>query len=180
MSRFDIPADVNAAPEESREMLETVGKQMGKVPNVYRLVSLSPAALKGFVGLSGALAKGKLHPKTREAISLAMAELNGCCYCLSAHSYIAKNMLKLDEGEIEENRKGSSSDDKVRVALEFAIKVAEKKGKVSEEDIKALREEGYTDGEIIEIVQNVALNIWTNYLNNVAETEVDFPQVKPT
>lgn len=179
MSRFDIPTDVKAAPEESREMLEGVGKQLGKVPNLYRLVSLSPAALKGYLGMSGALAKGKLHPKTREAIALALAELNSCCYCLSAHSYIAKNMLKLDEGEIEENRKGTSSNDKIRVALEFAIKVAENKGKVSDEDIQTLHEEGYTDGEIIEIVQNVALNVWTNYLNNVAETEVDFPQVKP-
>lgn len=179
MSRFNIPADINAAPEESREMLEVVNKQLGKVPNLYRLVALSPVALKGYVNLSGALAKGKLHAKTREGISLALAEVNGCSYCLSAHSYISKNLMKVDDAEIAANRKGTSNDEKNKAAIEFAVKVAEKKGKVSAQDLQNIHDHGYSDAEVIEIVQNVALNIWTNYMNNVAETEVDFPKVTP-
>ncbi|MFD1260040.1 carboxymuconolactone decarboxylase family protein [Entomomonas asaccharolytica] len=179
MTRFTIPADINAAPEQSREMLEAVNKKLGKVPNLYRLVALSPEALTGYVSLSGALAKGKLHAKTREAISLALAELNGCAYCLSAHSYISKNLMKVDDAEIAANRNGTSTDEKNKAAIEFAVKVAEKKGKVSAQDLQNIHEHGYSEAEIIEIVQNVALNIWTNYMNNVAETEVDFPPITP-
>ena len=104
MSRLPIPATIDAAPAASQPLLEAVKKQLGVVPNLFRLVSTSPAALEGYLGLSGALAKGALPAQTRERIALAVAEINGCDYCLSAHSYLGKNLAKLDDAEIAANR----------------------------------------------------------------------------
>ena len=176
-TRLPTPATVAAAPEASRALLEDVKKQLGVVPNLFRMVASSPAALQGYVGLLGALGKGALPAATHERIALAIAELNGCDYCLSAHTYLGKHVAKLAEGEIVANRSGSSHDPKADAAVRFARKVAQLRGHVSDEDLAAVKTAGYTDGEIVEIVQHVALNTWTNYINSVARTEIDFPVV---
>ncbi|GAA0584245.1 carboxymuconolactone decarboxylase family protein [Rhizomicrobium electricum] len=177
MSRLSIPATIDAAPVASRSFLEAVKKQLGLVPNLFRLVANSPAALEGYLGLSGALGKGTLPAPTRERIALAVAEANGCDYCLSAHTYLAKNLAKLDDAEITANRSGASNDPKADAALAFAVKVVRARGHVSDADVAAVKAAGYDDAQVIEIVQHVALNTWTNYINSVAETEIDFPVV---
>lgn len=158
-------------------MLHAVEKQLGVVPNLFRLVSNSPAALEGYLGLSGALAKGRLPAPTRERIALAVAEINGCSYCLSAHTYLGKNLAKLDDAEMVANRAGGSNDPKAAAAVLFAAKIARDRGHIGDEDLSAVRLAGYDDAQIIEIVQHVALNVWTNYVNEVARTEIDFPVV---
>ena len=175
MSRIHTPATVDASPAAARPMLEAVHKQIGVVPNLFRLVANSPAALEGYLGMSGALAKGALPATTRERIALAVAQINGCDYCLSAHSYMAKNLAKLDAAEIAANRRGSSNDPKAEAAVRFAAKVARERGHVGDDDVRAVRMAGYDDAQIVEIVQHVALNTWTNYINEVARTEIDFP-----
>ncbi|MEO8669464.1 MAG: peroxidase-related enzyme [Bauldia sp.] len=175
MSRIPTPATIDAAPAASQPMLEAVKKQLGVVPNLFRLVSNSPAALEGYLGLSGALAKGALPAQTRERIALAVAEINGCNYCLSAHSYLAKNLAKLDDAEIAANRGGASNDPKADAAVRFAVKVARERGHTSEDDLRAVKLAGYSDAQVIEIVLHVALNTWTNYINEVAKTDIDFP-----
>lgn len=175
MSRITIPATIADAPEAARPLLENVKSQLGSVPNLFRLVAHSPAALEGYLGLSGALGKGRLPAATRERIALAIAEINGCGYCLSAHSYLAANLVKLPPEEIAANRRGRSSDPKADAAVVFAVKVAEARGHIADADLAAVRAAGYDDAEVIEIVQNVALNIWTNYMNEVAKTDIDFP-----
>src|SRR5664279_4221420 len=143
MSRLPTPATIDAAPAVSQPMLEAVKKQFGMVPNLFRLVSTSPAALEGYLGLSGALAKGTLPAQTRERIALAVAEINGCDYCLSAHSYLGKNLAKLDDGEITANRSGTSNDPKAAAAVQFAAKVARERGHVGDEDVRAVKAAGY-------------------------------------
>jgi uncharacterized peroxidase-related enzyme len=177
MSRIATPATVDAAPEASRSLLEAVGKQLGIVPNLFRMVSNSRAALEGYVGLIGALGKGSLPAATHERIALAVAEFNECDYCLSAHTYLGKNVAKLDDAEIASNRLGRSQDPKADVAVRFAREVLEHRGRVSDEDVRALKAAGYTDAQTVEIVLHVALNVWTNYVNNVAQTAIDFPVV---
>jgi uncharacterized peroxidase-related enzyme len=177
MSRIAIPASISAAPAASQPMLEGVNKQLGVVPNLFRLVSNSPAALEGYLGLSGALSKGALPAPTRERIALAIAEINGCSYCLSAHTYLGKNLAKLDDAEMTANRSGASNDTKADAAVRFAAKVARERGHVRQEDVRAIKSAGYDDAQIIEIVLHVALNTWTNYINEVAQTEIDFPVV---
>ncbi|QWT21632.1 peroxidase-related enzyme [Bacillus sp. NP157] len=179
MSRFTTPATIEDAPEASRPLLTAVKKQLGVVPNMFRLIGNSPAALEGYLGMNGALAKGALPAPTRERIALAVAEINGCSYCLSAHSYLGKNLARLDDAEMEANRKGGSNDAKADAAVAFAAKVAKARGHVSQADVDVVRAAGYTDAQIIEIVQHVALNTWTNYLNEVAGTDIDFPVVAP-
>jgi len=177
MSRIAIPAAVADTPARSHAMLDAVEKQLGSVPNLFRLVAASPAALEGYLGLSGGLAKGKLPAPTRERIALAVAQHNGCDYCLSAHTYLGERFARLDAAEMAANRSGASNDPKADAAVRFAAKVARERGRVADADLAAVRAAGYDDAQIVEIVQHVALNVFTNYLNEVARTEIDFPVV---
>lgn len=176
MSRPTIPARDNV-PAESKPILEAVEKQLGVVPNMFRLIASSPAALQGYTANNAALAK-TLDVKTRERIALAVAQVNGCDYCLSAHSYLGMNMAKISAEEIALNRNGRSSDAKADAAIRFAASVARDRGRVDDTDIEAVRKAGYSDGQIVEIIAVVAENIFTNLLNVVAGTDVDFPLVQ--
>jgi uncharacterized peroxidase-related enzyme len=178
MSRIPTPANTTDAPEKSQPLLEAVHKQLGTVPNMFRLISTSPQALEGYLSLSGALGKGALPAATRERIALAVAEVNGCSYCLSAHSYLGKSLARLDEAEIAANRNGGSNDPKADAAVRFASKVAHERGHVAEVDLSAVKLAGYTDAQVIEIVLHVALNTWTNYFNEVFKTDIDFPVIQ--
>ncbi len=178
MSRIPTPATIDAAPASARPLLEAVKKQLGVVPNLFRMVATSPAALEGYLGLSGALQKGSLPAQTRERIALSIAQVNGCGYCLAAHAYLGRNLAKLDDAEIAANRNGGSRDPKADAAVRFAAKVARERGHVADSDLQAVRLAGYDDAQIIEIVLHVALNTWTNYVNEVAKTEIDFPAVE--
>jgi uncharacterized peroxidase-related enzyme len=176
MSRLAIPS-LDTAPQASRSTLAAVNKQLGVVPNLFRLIGSSPAALTGFAGLQGALSK-TFDMKTRERIALAVAQVNGCDYCLSAHTYLALHLAKISPEEVALNRKGASGDLKANAAVLFAVKVAKERGHVSESDIAAVRSAGFTDSQVVELVALVAENSFTNYLNEVAKTEIDFPVVR--
>ncbi|WP_249138039.1 carboxymuconolactone decarboxylase family protein [Phenylobacterium montanum] len=154
-----------------------MNKQLGVVPNMFRLIAQSPAALQGFAANNGALGK-TLDVKTRERIALAVAQVNGCDYCLSAHSYLGLNLAKISPEEIALNRKGRSGDPKANAAVHFAAKVVRERGHVSNADVMAVRDAGYSDAQIVEILAVTAENIFTNLLNVVAETDIDFPVVK--
>ena len=175
MSRLAIPAR-DDVPESSKPILDAVHKQLGAVPNMYRLIAQSPAVLQGFAANNGALTK-TLDVKTRERIALAVAQLNGCDYCLSAHSYLGLNLAKISSEEVALNRKGESGDAKANAAVRFAAKVVRERGHITEADIKAVRDAGFSDRQIIEILAVTAENIFTNLLNVVAETDIDFPVV---
>ncbi len=177
MSRIPTPATIEAAPTASQPMLQAVKKQLGVVPNLFRMVSNSPAALEGYLSLSAALGKGELPAATRERIALAVAEVNGCGYCLSAHTYLGKHVAKLDDAEMSANRDGASTDAMAHAAVHFAAQVAKQRGHISDEDLAQVKAAGYSDAQVIEIVQHVALNTWTNYINEVAQTVIDFPAV---
>ncbi|KEA61786.1 Macrophage infectivity potentiator-related protein [Marinobacterium lacunae] len=177
MSRIPTPATIQDAPEASQASLDAVNKLLGSVPNLFRIVANSPQTLQGYLGLNGALGNGSLNAQTRERIALAIAEINDCTYCLSAHQYLATHLAKLSAAEIEANRRGTSGDAKAAAAVEFAVKIAKNRGKVSDSDVASARAAGYSDAEIVEIVGHVALNTLTNYINEVLGTEIDFPIV---
>jgi uncharacterized peroxidase-related enzyme len=175
MSRIAIP-DRTALPAASQPILDGVEKALGIVPNMFKVISLSANTLAGFAGLSAGVAK-TLDVKTRERIALAVAQINGCSYCLSAHSYISLNLAKLDAAEIALNRTGHSSDPRADAAVAFAAAVARSRGQVTGADLAAVRLAGFSDAAIIEIVGVVAENFFTNFINNVAQTTIDFPVV---
>ncbi|WGL59792.1 peroxidase-related enzyme [Pigmentibacter sp. JX0631] len=179
MSRIFTPESIELALPEAKDMLLSVKKNLGVVPNLFLMVSSSPTALEGYLNLSEALGKGKIAAATRERIALAVAEINGCSYCLSAHTYLGKKLAKLSDDEIAANRKGKSNDPKADAAVRFAVTVVNKRGHIQTSDLDAIKNAGYDDGQILEIVLHVALNTWTNYINEIAQTEIDFPVVQP-
>lgn len=177
MSRIPTPTTIEAAPAAARPLLEAVKKQLGVVPNMFRLIANSPHALEGYLGLSGALNKGTLSAPTRERLALAVAEVNGCNYCLSAHTYLGRHLARLDDTEMSANRNGASQDPKADAAVRFATKLVRARGHVSEADVNAVKAAGYDDAQLIEIVLHAALNTWTNFINVVGDTDIDFPVV---
>lgn len=167
-----------AAAGKAKDLLDAVNGKLGLVPNMTRAMANSPAVLEGYLGLSGALAKGRLSPKNREQIALAVGQVNHCDYCLAAHSTIGK-MVGLTPEQILDSRRGTAVDPKSDAVIRFARKIVDARGQVSDADIGEVRAAGLDDGAIAEVVANVALNIFTNYFNHVAETDIDFPRAEP-
>lgn len=176
MTRLATLPTIDASPEAARPLLAAVKQQLGSVPNLFRVIANSPAALEGYLGLSGALGKGTLDARTRERIALRVAELNGCDYCLSAHTFLGK-LVRLDDAELAAARDGRSTDAKAEAALRLVTEVVRTQGHVSDGALAEARAAGYTDAQLVEVVVHVALNVLTNYVNSVAGTEVDFPRV---
>ncbi len=168
----------DSATGKAKELLDAVHGKLGLVPNITRAMANSPAVLEGYLGLSGALGKGSLSAKNREQIALAVGQANQCDYCLAAHSAIGK-MVGLTPDQILDSRRGTAIDPKADAVIRFARKLVDERGRVSDADVAEVRAAGLNDGGIAEVVTNVALNIFTNYFNHVAETDIDFPKVEP-
>ena len=164
------------ATGKAKELLDAVKNKVGRVPNMMRTMAHSPAVLEAYLNFSAALAGGQLNAELREELALLSAEMNACSYCAAAHTAIAK-MVGLSGDAILLARKGHSLDPKTNAALNFARALIET-GEVSEADFQAAKDAGFSEGEIGEIIANVALNIFTNYFNIVAQTEIDFPKVQ--
>ena len=165
------------ADPKAKALLEGVDRKMGMTPNLMRTMANSPAVLEAYLGFRNALGAGVLSPKLREQIALTVSELNGCNYCLSAHSALGK-MVGLGDEEIADSRRGVSPDRKTEAVLQFARKLVSERGWVSDDDMATVRAAGTSDAEIAEVVGHVAANIFSNYFNHVADTEVDFPDVE--
>lgn len=175
MSRI-APVDPAAAPRPVQEILEGVQRSLGAKPNLFRVTAHSRAALEGLTGLLAALARGHFSAPEREAIALAVSELNGCRYCLSAHSALGAN-AGLAQSDIEKARSGEASDPRLAAALRLAGQIVESRGHVGERAVSEARRAGLGDAELVEVVAHVALTTFTNYLNEVAATDIDFPVV---
>jgi uncharacterized peroxidase-related enzyme len=141
MSRISIPT-LESVPAASKSLLDGVHKKLGVVPNMFRVAALSPAALEGFLGLNGALSR-TLDVRSRERIAIAVAETNGCDYCLSAHTYLGLNLAKITAEDAALAREGSSTDAKAAAAVRFAVQVAKTRGGVSDADIAAGKAAGF-------------------------------------
>lgn len=174
MARLQTVAP-DQAEGEAQELLKGLQKQIGKAPNILKIMASSPAALGGYLGFNKRLANGHLEDSLQEQIALVVSEANGCGYCLSAHTAAAR-MLGLEDQQIQASREAASNDPAVKAALTFAEKLVEQQGHVDEEELQALRKAGYSDGAIVEIILKVNLITFANYLNHVAQAEIDFPE----
>lgn len=173
-----IPVNPAAATGKAKTLLDAVQSRFGMTPNPMRTMANSPAVLEAFLNFNAALSQGMLDSQTREQIALAVAEVNGCGYCLSAHSAVGK-LVGLDEAAIAQARRAKAADPRTGALLSLAQAITLQRGEISDETFRSARKAGLSDGEIAEVVANVGLNIFTNYLNLVAHTELDFPPVKP-
>jgi uncharacterized peroxidase-related enzyme len=163
---------------KAKELFNAINAKFGVVPNMMRTMGNSPAFLEGYLNLSGALSGGTLGAKISALIALTVAEINGCNYCLSAHTYLGANLAKLDAEIMEAARLGKAKDARTNAILKFAQTLVTKRGHVSDADVTTVKSSGVTEGEVGEIVGHVALNILTNYFNNTANTQIDFPKVE--
>lgn len=170
--------DPTRATGPQKELLDAVKAKMGLVPNLIRVLANSPAALKSYLDFSGALAGASLSARQREQLALAVAEVNACGYCLSAHTVIG-GKLGLAESQLLDARRGTAEDAKTAVLLKLAQRIVVERGHLKDSDLRVAREGGASDAEIAETVAVVAFNLFTNYLNHVAATPIDFPEVKP-
>lgn len=162
--------------EKTTQILESVKQAIGMTPNIYKLMGHSPNVLAGFLGFTEALAKGSLSAQDREQIALVVAGFNQCQYCASAHTLLAQK-AGVPVEETRKNLKGQSDSPRTLSLAQFALKVLQSKGFVSEEDFASIKDAGFNDEQVVEIIANICTNIFTNYFNHVAGTEIDFPKV---
>ncbi|MGE5196823.1 MAG: carboxymuconolactone decarboxylase family protein [Anaerolineae bacterium] len=174
MSRVPQNTPEKATPE-IEQIYEEFKKKMGRIPNIFLHMGHSAVALRGYLAQQELAGKTSIPPKLREEIALVVAEVNKCHYCLSAHSAIAK-MQGLNAQQINFARKGESANSKESAILQFAKKIVEKRGDLSEADVDTLKKNGVTDQEIVDVIFLVSINIFTNYFNLVVDPEVDFPE----
>lgn len=175
MSRINLVTNETATPEQA-ELFGAINGQLGMVPNFLKIFANSPTALRAFLGLHSIAGEGSLDTLTKERIALALAEQNACEYCVSAHSAIGRK-AGLSSAEIEANRAGTSQDAKAAVAVKFAKSLAEHSGAVTTAELLEVRNAGFTDADVVEIITHVGMNILTNILGKASRVEIDFPKV---
>jgi len=168
--------DPKTATGPAKTLLDAVQAKLGVTPNFIRVLANSPKALEGFLGLYGAGAGFAIDEPTQQRIALVVAEGNRCQYCVSAHSAIGRH-AGLSADEMRLNRRGESADAKAGAAVALAKALNDNVGEITDAEFNAARAAGLTDGEIVEIVGVVALNVYTNILNKGMRTEIDFPKV---
>jgi uncharacterized peroxidase-related enzyme len=170
------PIDAAATDATTAQTLEGVRAKFGLVPNMMATMAHAPAVLDGYLRLAGALSGGTLSTRRREAIALAVAQSNRCGYCLAAHTALG-GLAGLGEAEQAAARDGTSADPADAALLNLARRIVETQGRPAESDIAAFRAQGFADRELLEVVANVALNIYTNYVNHIADPAIDFAPV---
>lgn len=161
---------------EAISLLAQTQKKLGRVPNMYRVMAHSPAVLEAYQAFAGALTKGSIGARMAEMIALATAEFNACSYCLSAHTFLGAK-AGLQEEEAKQARMFHADSGKEEAALQFVQKLLSRPASLSADDLQLLREKTFTDGEVLEIIANVVRNIFTNYLNVIAGTAIDWPVI---
>jgi uncharacterized peroxidase-related enzyme len=176
MARINLVSAESANPEQ-QALYDAIQAKLGMVPNFLKAFANSPAALRAFLGLHGIAGEGSLDPQTRERIALALAQQNSCEYCLSAHTAIGRK-AGLDGAEIEANRAGHSRDEKAAVAVRFARSLVAHMGEVSTAELVEMRQAGYSESDIVEVITHVGMNLLTNLLGKAGRVDIDFPKVE--
>lgn len=168
-------ASVDAA---TATKLDAVQAKLGRVPNMFLTLAQTPVALDAYLELSGVAATGRLSATQREQIALVVGETNACGYCVAAHGAIGK-LVGLEPAQIAGARLGQAADAKTTAVLALARSMVDSRGHPTLAELDAFKAAGFGDAEILEVLVNVVLNIYTNYTNHIAGTEIDFPVAAP-
>ncbi|HEV7302392.1 MAG TPA: carboxymuconolactone decarboxylase family protein [Tepidisphaeraceae bacterium] len=176
MSRLTL-IDPATATGAAKDVLEATKATFGATPNMVRAMANSPVVAKVFLDAFKTLGGGVLNGQEREAIALAVAERNGCDYCLSAHTAIGK-MHRMSDAQLTGARHGQTGDGKLDALVTLARQLVERRGHLSDADLTTARAAGLTDAHVAEVVAHVAIAFYTNYFNHVAQPEIDFPVVR--
>lgn len=176
MEKIAVPT-FETLPQESQKLLEPMKKKMGKIPNIILLMATSPALLEGYFKMDAIGKQSSFSGKEQEYIKLAVAEANGCTYCVAAHTYIAKNMLKMSNDEIHEARKCCSSDKKLGALACLAASTAKDRGHLKKEDIDVFFSLGFNQKDLMDFIGIIITMTITNYAHNMTDVDIDFPKV---
>lgn len=171
------PVDVAQPPADAAPLLAGLNEKLGRVPNIYATMAQAPAVLKGVLNASGTLGETSLSGALREQIALAVGGANRCDYCAAAHTAIGK-MNGLSDEQTQAALTGSADDAQAQAAITFARAILDREGFVTDEQLAAVKSAGFGDQQVVEIIAVVVFNIFTNYINHIAETEIDFPKVQ--
>lgn len=170
-------ADLSKASQKTKEQLETVQRKLGRIPNLHATMAHSPAVLNAYLRLHDALSQTSLDTRLRELLAVAVASANDSEYCLAAHTESGKN-LRVSDDALLRAQEGESADPKTLAALRFAMALVQKRGRVSDEEVAALKSAGFGNAAVLEIVASTAMNIFTNYCDHVAGTKIDYPRAR--
>lgn len=171
------PVTLAQTDAKTAATLKAVGAKLGMLPNLFTTLAQAPAALNGYLQLSEALRPGRLTPRQREIIAIAVAQENACGYCLSAHVAMGRGAGMSSE-DIDQARHGRAQDAQEGAVADLALRIVQSRAEISDTALAAARQAGLDDGLIIEIIAHVALNVLTNYVNRIADTDVDFPVIE--
>jgi uncharacterized peroxidase-related enzyme len=169
------PIEDDYCDSRTQQLLDVADEELGLTPNMMKTMAQSPAALEGYLNLSGALLNGELHPQLREQIALTVAQVNRCEYSLAAHATLGRK-AGLTEEQILASREARADDARTDAALKFVRDLVISRGDLLTENLRRLRDVDYRDGDIVEIVALAALNTFANYFNRVAATDLDSPK----
>lgn len=170
------PINPDTATGNVATLLAGAKAKLGMVPNMFRVIANAPKVLEGYFAFSGVVGN-TLNGKAREQLAIALASSNDCGYCLSAHTALGR-MAGVGADDLRSAQSGTVSDPKTQAMIDFALEVNRTHGENMQSGVAAARDAGLSDEELLEIIANVALNIFTNAVNGVAETEIDFPKVE--
>jgi uncharacterized peroxidase-related enzyme len=170
------PIEPSTATGVTATHFATTRKMLGGIPNLFATAANAPAAFGALLDMFANTGKSSLGGRTGELIAITVAQSNGCGYCLSAHSAIGKT-LGLSDAALSSARTARATDSRTEALLQLAKAINESRGHVSDATLADARTAGISDAEIVELVAHVALNVFTNYLNTVAQTTIDFPEV---
>jgi uncharacterized peroxidase-related enzyme len=173
MTQFTVHT-AESAPAASRPMLEGLNRSFGFVPNLFALFAESPAALRGALAIYEAFSRSSLTATEQQLVMLAVSEANDCNYCVAAHSTLAKRLAKVDPALVAATRRRESlSDAKLDALVTFTRKVVEQRGRLSEADLAAFLEAGYTKAQVIEVLLGVGMKTFNNYVDHIAHTPLN-------
>ena len=175
MSRLNVPPS-DDVPDGAKGILDNIGGQFGFIPNMFATLASNPTVLDVVMTLQSTLSR-VLDAKTRHTIALAVSQANGCDYCLAMHTYVSSELGGMSSDDIDLARAGSSIDPQRAAVARFAQQVVESRGQVSDADLAAVRDAGYTDAQILAIVTVAVQVLLTNFINNVNQTDIDIPAV---
>jgi len=172
MTTFNL-YDENNAPEASQPILQEVANAYGFVPNLFGIFAESPAIAEAYATVSAIFDKTSLTATERQVILMTNNRLNGCTYCMAAHTTISQSQ-GVPADVIEALRSGASiADPKLEALRVFAVRVNEARGSVSKDDLDAFLGAGYTNANVLEVILGTSLKVLSNYTNRVVETPLD-------
>ncbi|HEY9534342.1 MAG TPA: carboxymuconolactone decarboxylase family protein [Mucilaginibacter sp.] len=172
MKPIAVPTRDQVSPA-NQVIFDNLKKAIGSVPNLYAVYAHSENALGTYLALSNA--KTSLKPKEKEVVNLVVSQVNGCEYCLAAHTAISKNQGFTDEQILEIRRASVTFDSKLDALAKLAKSITENKGHADEKLLENFYDTGYNEGALIDVVIAVGDKTITNYIYALTEVPVDFP-----